>query len=240
MVRKNGRRTFRKSVPVLEHRDRFSLERKTMFGFESESQDSIDIKPRLRRALEEPLSVVSVDGTPICGDVSIVSVESHSGESYTVDVREGRCDCPDAQYNLGDDQRCKHQIRAEIALGRSPVPVRAAETVDVDGVLGEHTDATLQFATADGGIIDAETGDEVSAETDTDTETATCIWSDPKVEIDQYGSPTGDHYVCCIDCGVEVLVSLTDCASHRNGCRYESRDVANIDVRFFCQVVRQM
>jgi len=56
-----------------------------MFGFERESQDSIDIKPRLRRALEEPLSVVSVDGTPICGDVSIVSVESHTGESYTVD-----------------------------------------------------------------------------------------------------------------------------------------------------------
>jgi hypothetical protein len=192
-----------------------------MFGFERESQDSIDIKPRLRRALEEPLSVVSVDGTPICGDVSIVSVESHSGKSYTVDVREGRCNCRDAQYNLGDDQRCKHQIRAEIALGRSPVPVRAAETVDVDAVLGEHTDATLQFATADGGIIDAETGDEVSAETDTDTETATCIWSDPKVEIDQYGSPTGDHFVRCTDCGVEVLISLTDCASHRNGCRYE-------------------
>jgi hypothetical protein len=202
-----------------------------MFGFERESQDSIDIKPRLRRALEEPLSVVSVDGTPICGDVSIVSVESHSGKSYTVDVREGRCNCRDAQYNLSDDQRCKHQIRAEIALGRSPVPVRAAETVDVDPVLGAHTDATLQFLASDGGIIDGETGDEISAETDTDTdpsssmknatETATCIWSDPKVEIDKYGSPTGDHYVCCTDCGVEVLVSLTDCASHRNGCRYE-------------------
>jgi hypothetical protein len=196
-----------------------------MFGFESESQDSIDIKPRLRRALEEPLSVVSTDGTPVDGDASIVSVESHSGESYTVDVREGRCDCPDAQYNLGDDQQCKHQIRAEIALGRSPVPVRATETVDVDAVLGEHTDATLQFLASDGGIIDGETGDEVSAETDTDTdtdtETAACIWSDPKVEIDQYGSPTGDHFVCCTDCGVEVLVCLTDCASHRNGCRHE-------------------
>lgn len=191
-----------------------------MFGFERESQDSIDIKPRLRRALEEPLSVVSVDGTPICGDASIVSVESHSGKSYTVDVREGRCNCRDAQYNISDDQQCKHQIRAEIALGRSPVPVRAAETVDVDAVLGEHTDATLQFATADGGIIDGETGNKISAETDTDTETATCIWSDPKVEIDKYGTPTGDHYVCCTDCGVEVLVSLTDCASHRNGCRY--------------------
>jgi hypothetical protein len=196
-----------------------------MFGFERESQDSIDIQPRLRRALEEPLSVVSTEGTPVDGDASIVSVESHSGESYTVDVREGRCDCPDAQYNLADDQQCKHQIRAEIALGRSPVPVRAAETVDVDGVLGEHTDASLKFLASDGGIIDGETGDKVSGETDTDTDTetdtATCVWSDPKVEIDKYGSPTGDHYVRCTDCGVEVLVSLTDCASHRDGCVHE-------------------
>jgi len=161
-----------------------------MFEFERDTESSDDIKPRLRRALEEPLSVVSIDGTPVDADASIVSVESHSGESYTIDVREGRCDCPDAQYNLDDDQRCKHQIRAKIALGRSPVPVRATETVDVDAVLGAHTDATLQFLASDGGIIDGETGDEVSAETDTDsdpsssmkkaTETATCVWSDPK------------------------------------------------------------
>lgn len=134
-----------------------------MFGFESESQDSIDIKPRLRRALEEPLSVVSTEGTPVDGDASIVSVESHSAKSYTVDVREGRCECRDAQYNLGDDQQCKHQIRAEIALGRPPVPVRAVETVDVDATLGAH--------------------------------------------VVEY-----------LDCGVETTTSLTEFASHREGC----------------------
>jgi hypothetical protein len=37
-------------------------------------------------------------------------------------------------------------------------------------------------------------------------------------EIDRYGKPTGDHYVTCEDCGVEVLTALTDCASHREGC----------------------
>jgi hypothetical protein len=101
------------------------------------------------------------------------------------------------------------------------VPAGALDEITVDSTFGVHVDASPKFATADGGIIDAETGDEISAETDTDTETATCIWSDPKVEIDKYGSPTGDHFVCCTDCGVEVLVSLTDYASHRNGCRYE-------------------
>jgi hypothetical protein len=206
---------------VLEHRDRF-LVPETMFGFERESQDSIDINPRLRRALEEPLSVVSTEGTPVDGDASIVSVESHTGESYTVDVREGRCNCRDAQYNLGDDQRCKHQIRAEIALDRSPVPVRAAETVDVDPVLGEHTDACLQFVAADGGLIDGETGELLEDDNDRASEdVAESVWSDPKVEVDKYGKPTGDHYVTCEDCGVEVLTALTDCASHREGCAHE-------------------
>jgi hypothetical protein len=188
---------------------------KTMFGFERESQDSIDIKPRLRRALEEPLSVVSTEGTPVDGDASIVSVESHSGKSYTVDVREGRCNCRDAQCNLSDDERCKHQLRAEFALGRSPVPVRAAETADVDATLGAHTNTDPTFVTADGGIINEETNDVVD---DSDDESA--IWSDPRPEIDKFGSPTGAHVVECLDCGVETTTSLTEFASHRAECRH--------------------
>jgi hypothetical protein len=38
------------------------------------------------------------------------------------------------------------------------------------------------------------------------------------VEIDEYGQPTGDHYVRCEECGVEVLTALSDCATHREGC----------------------
>jgi hypothetical protein len=70
-----------------------------------------------------------------------------------------------------------------------------------------------KFATADGGLIDGETGKEISDEPE-----STAIWSEPKVEVDKYGQPTGDHYVRCEDCGVEVLTALTDCASHREGC----------------------
>lgn len=191
-----------------------------MFEFESKTEDSTDIQPRLRRALEEPLSVLSTDGTPVDGDVSIVSVVSHSGEEYTVDVREGRCDCPDATYRLDDDDKCKHEIRAEISLGISPIPVHAAEIVDIDELLGSHTDASLKFLASDGGIIDGDTGAEISDDSD-DTETATSVWSDPMVEIDKYGVPTDSHYVCCTDCGIEVLVNMTDCATHRDGCRYE-------------------
>ena len=122
-------------------------------GAESESNTEVntEIKPRLQRALEEPLSVVSTEGTPVESDAWFVSVVSHSGESYTVDVRDGRCNCPDARYHLGADQRCKHQIRAEIALGRMPVPPHAAETADIDRLLGEHTDANLRFLVNDGG-----------------------------------------------------------------------------------------
>jgi len=64
---------------------------------------------RVTRALEEPLlcevrapglyQVVPVDGG------------AHDDElGYTVDVREGRCSCPDQQY--GDAPACKHEIRA--------------------------------------------------------------------------------------------------------------------------------
>ncbi|ERG97745.1 MAG: SWIM zinc finger containing protein, partial [Haloquadratum sp. J07HQX50] len=128
-----------------------TLESESSSDTESKTEDSTEIEPRLRRALEEPLSVVSTEGTPVESDAWFVSVVSHSGESYTVDVRDGRCNCPDAQYHLSDDQQCKHQLRAKIALGQMSVPPHALESVDVDRLLGEHTDAKLQFLANDGG-----------------------------------------------------------------------------------------
>ena len=92
----------------------------------TEESDGIEVEKRTRRALEEPLSVLSVDGTPLDEtDTTIVSVVSHSGEQYTVDVREGRCTCPDAEYNL-----------------------------DADEQLGQHAFEPA-VASADGGIVDA-------------------------------------------------------------------------------------
>ena len=122
---------------------------------ENGHDDGIDIENRTRRALEEPLSVLSVDGTPIDdADASIVSVVSHSGEQYTVDVREGRCSCPDAKHNLDDDERCKHERRARAVLRREPVDARVLDVVDADPQLGQHA-FTPTVASADGGIVDA-------------------------------------------------------------------------------------
>lgn len=121
----------------------------------TEESDGIEVEKRTRRALEEPLSVLSVDGTPLDEtDTTIVSVVSHSGEQYTVDVREGRCTCPDAEYNLDADEACKHEIRARAVLQREPVDARVLDAVDADEQLGQHAFEPA-VASADGGIVDA-------------------------------------------------------------------------------------
>lgn len=65
---------------------------------------------------------------------------------------------------------------------------------------------------------DPEARIETGTDVDADADIAPSIWSDPKVEIDKYNVPTGSHYVECEHCDVEVLVSMTDCATHRDGC----------------------
>ena len=138
-------------------------------GRENGHDDRIDVEKRTRRALEQPLSVLSVDGTPIDdADTTIVSVVSHSGEQYTVDVRDGRCTCPDAEYNLDDDEACKHEIRARAVLRREPVNARVFDAVDVDPQLGQHAFEPAVTA-ADGGIVDG--GDDaVVLDDDTDSD----------------------------------------------------------------------
>lgn len=46
-------------------------------------------------------------------------VVSESGKSYTVDARDGACECPDFRYRGG---KCKHIRRVEFATGREPLP----------------------------------------------------------------------------------------------------------------------
>jgi hypothetical protein len=87
---------------------------------------------------------------------------------------------------------------------------RLTLSVTVDENFGFRVDVTPKIAAADGGIIDGDTGDLLRDDTETETgAVAASLWSDPKVDIDQYGKPTGE------DCGVEVLTALADCASHR-------------------------
>jgi len=112
-----------------------------------------EIEPRTRRALEEYLTVTQCD----IGDEYIVEVHSQSGETYLVDAVEGNCNCEDAEYNLDDDEDCKHVRRARFALGIDAVPADAVETLDIDENLGCATDAELRFATADGGVVEATT-----------------------------------------------------------------------------------
>jgi len=69
-----------------------------------------------------------------------------------VDLREGKCTCPDATYTLPDDGACKHERRARFALGREPIPQKTLVAVDVDENLGANTPGPVITA-ADGGVV---------------------------------------------------------------------------------------
>lgn len=114
----------------------------------NDTQSNESIEPRTERALTEYMSVLPEGG-------EIYTVVGQNGGTYTVDGREGRCTCPDAEYNLDDDERCKHQRRVAVATGERPVPV---EVDGVDEQLAEHTEAVPRVVASDGGIIEA--GDE--------------------------------------------------------------------------------
>jgi hypothetical protein len=182
---------------------------------ESESQDSIE--SRTERALTECMTVLPnkgrADGAP---DLFIVVGENENGE-YLADTRTATCECADDEYNLGDQEACKHVRRARIATGDRPVPASALETgnISIDDTFGAHVDASPKFATADGGIIDGETGDVLQ---DEDDRVNTDLWSAPRPEVDKHGRPTGAYYVKCFECGVEVLQGQQGRSVHREGC----------------------
>jgi len=192
---------------------------------ETNAKDCID--SRTKRALDEYMTVQPdfgrAQGAP---GLFVVIGENENGE-YLVDTHTTSCECDDDKYNLEDEEACKHVRRCRIATGDRPVPARALSdgNITIADTFGAHVDASPKFATADGGIIDGDTGefleDDREPDNDRDSEdVAECIWSDPKVEVDKYGKPTGDHYVTCDDCGIEVVTALTDCASHREECSH--------------------
>ena len=111
-----------------------------MAHLESHSDDDAraEIADRTIRALTESMSVLSLDGTPIEDpDTTIVSVTTESGSCYDVDVREGRCSCPDAKHR-DPDGGCKHVRRARIAVGAATVSARMLRAFDVDAQLGAN------------------------------------------------------------------------------------------------------
>jgi hypothetical protein len=152
------------------------------------NQDCIDsdIDERTERALEQYLTVLPDQGEArdAPGQAMVVS---ESGSEYLVDVRLGTCECPDHEYR---DVTCKHIVRARYATGVEPIPARVASAVDVDPSLGEHTDADLQFATADGGVVSAGDDDRLSGPDDGQDDVDDCACDDlPE------GVPCADCYI---------------------------------------------
>jgi hypothetical protein len=168
-------------------------------------QDSI--ASRTRRALEEPLTVLTTALKPVEDrDTSVVTVTSHSGSEYTVDVREERCTCPDSKHRAPDGG-CKHVRRARFALGHSSVDSQTVRQLDIDSQIGANAPGLI-VATADGGVVgyNAEVLEKSPR------------WQGPFAEYNQYGEPTGSEYVRCSGCGREVLEGQEDNATHSEDC----------------------
>ena len=129
----------------------------------TEPTDNTDaVAPRVRRALTEYMTVLVDDET------DLAEVYSSSGTKYTVDLRTGSCDCPDATHNLDGDERCKHALRARWASGRDPVPARLLDAIDVDDNMARWTDEEVRVAATDGGVIEA--GDDAEVLTEEENE----------------------------------------------------------------------
>ena len=83
----------------------------------SSTENSIErIEKRTRRACEEAMVVV-----PHGGESEMFDVYSETGSKYTVDLRDGVCECGDFIHREPQGG-CKHQRRVRIELGIDDVP----------------------------------------------------------------------------------------------------------------------
>ncbi|ELZ01578.1 hypothetical protein C480_17872 [Natrialba aegyptia DSM 13077] len=202
----------------------------------TEQADTVEgIETREAKALTEIMTVLG-DLPAVQDDSDRYSVTTESGREYHVHVVDGTChkkngeECPDQEYNLDDDDVCKHVHRARYAVGLKEIP----EWIDEDAVdddLGAfvptkhessaadadaHTDAKV---VADGGAVARSADDAEILEPESDDP-----WKGPFPEFDKYGNPTGADYVRCRDCGREVIADRKSHVSHRDGCRFEEGD----------------
>lgn len=184
-----------------------------MSDYDDADNESIDLKPRSRRALEEPMTVLTPDAFPVSDkDRSVLSVTTGSGSTYHVDLSRDYCNCAD-QTQRHPDGGCKHLRRARIATGREAVPAACLGAIDIDEHLGIHVDAEPVFTTADGGVV-SEGDDAAILETG-------ARWEGPFTEYNKYGEPTGAEFLRCSDCGIEVLSGAEEHAYHRDDCTLE-------------------
>lgn len=142
---------------------------------EAEDTDTVDeFGDRQLRAVEEYLTVMpdAVDAP------DMVRVVSHTGDEYTVGVRDEACTCPDFEHRGGDENgRCKHVYRALWATGREAMPADLVDAADVEPNFGAFVDTdAVRVATPDGGILEATDDAEVLTDTDdTDDECEECV-----------------------------------------------------------------
>ena len=145
------------------------------------------IEARTRRALERVAQVLHTDRTPIADDESptVVSVFSgSSGTEHRVDVREGRCTCPDHEHR---ETRCYHIRRARMALGVEPIDTETLAACDVHTRFAEHAPGPV-VATSDGGLVGRES-DEETDDTETHRYTHTDETRRERGETHGYSSP---------------------------------------------------
>jgi len=175
------------------------------------------IDRRTERALSECMTVLPDHGPARDAPGLFVVIGENENGEYLVDTRTGSCDCEDMQYRAPEGG-CKHLRRVRVLTGDRPLPTWIPEVVDIDSRIGANVDKNVRFVQTDGGMIRTDDSDE---DTDADAD----VWSEPQLEVNRYHEPTGEKYVWCINCGVEVLVGETDNASHGPGCihREDSR-----------------
>lgn len=85
--------------------------------------------------------MADADSRAVAAFEDVVAVESAApgmvrvvtwSDAYTVDVRDGVCQCPDYEYNLDGQGRCKHLIAARVATDQAPAPAPWPLADDLD------------------------------------------------------------------------------------------------------------
>jgi hypothetical protein len=177
---------FERSARALVRPSGVVLELQPMNDYDNAEIECTDVEPRTRRALERVLTVTHTDGTPITDDETPTVVSVHSGNSgreRRVDVREGRCTCPDHEHR---DSVCYHIRRARFALGVESVDRDTLAACDVHERFAEHAPGAV-VASSDGGLVGRETDEETD---DDSTDSAGSDSPDPRVRehVEQHGS----------------------------------------------------
>jgi len=165
-------------------------------GESSATDGCTDLKQRDVRALTEYMTTLPLGG-------NVYSVTTQSGSEYRVDAVQGRCTCPDKQYNLEDGELCKHERRVRFATGQWAIPAWV-DADEVDAQLGEHVEKSLQMAATDGGEV-------ISGHSDKKNEAEYTYHVEPPEQ-------GGARYVRCEGCGREVIPADPDLIQHPSAC----------------------